>query len=283
MTDSCSATYTALDDLTHYRPTLKRKLDVVKSSEFVEMEPGLGEYVKVEDVRRLLSAVAVGPDATKMRSALEKIERWFGEFPATGKTWDDGSTMSYSACYGSNGERDYMRGIAKDALRVSPLATDETAWLVERHGSEWLSRIEPGVPLWTRDPNQACRFKDEEQAKGAIGKGRMQGFEKAKATEHIFCTRSTAATGGASCDRVGGESRCDRESESQSVSATAKPFPERLVGPAYAGSYVAGWNDFIDALQRIGPLKEGTASPDHIKGWNACHESFNRTDSRQHP
>ncbi len=54
----------------------------------------------------------------RMRAALERIERWFGEFPETGKFWDDEPTrpMSYSAAYGSNGERDYMRSVARAAL-----------------------------------------------------------------------------------------------------------------------------------------------------------------------
>lgn len=55
-------------------------------------------------------------------SALERIERWFGEFPETGQFWPnpDGSDsdrpMSYSAAYGSNGERDFMREVARVAL-----------------------------------------------------------------------------------------------------------------------------------------------------------------------
>lgn len=54
-------------------------------------------------------------------TALERIERWFGEFPATGKYWlnDEGAAgmeMSYAACYGSNGERDFMRELARVAL-----------------------------------------------------------------------------------------------------------------------------------------------------------------------
>lgn len=47
--------------------------------------------------------------------ALETIEAW-SDFPETGKTWNDGTAMVYGVCYGSNGERDYMRGIAKKAL-----------------------------------------------------------------------------------------------------------------------------------------------------------------------
>jgi hypothetical protein len=52
-------------------------------------------------------------------TALRRIEKWFGEFPETGKFWDDAEErpMSYGACYGSNGERDYMRGIAREALK----------------------------------------------------------------------------------------------------------------------------------------------------------------------
>jgi len=55
--------------------------------------------------------------------ALEKIERWFGEFPSTGEFWKDGTEISYAAQYGSNGERDFMRSIARAALTS---ATKET-------------------------------------------------------------------------------------------------------------------------------------------------------------
>lgn len=58
-----------------------------------------------------------------MRVALQRIARWHKEFPPTGQMWDDGSPMSYSAAYGSNGERDYMRQVALNALAVAPSAT----------------------------------------------------------------------------------------------------------------------------------------------------------------
>lgn len=64
----------------------------------------------------------------RYRDALIRIEKWFGEFPRTGKYWEkDGEEMSYSACYGSSGERDYMRNIAMEALQPvpSPLAGTE--------------------------------------------------------------------------------------------------------------------------------------------------------------
>ena len=48
--------------------------------------------------------------------ALSKIEKWFGEFPPTGKIWPDGEPVSYATEYGSNGERDFMRGVAREAL-----------------------------------------------------------------------------------------------------------------------------------------------------------------------
>lgn len=57
------------------------------------------------------------------REALERIERWFGEFPATGEYWDKEMKcpMSYAALYGSNGERDYMREVARNALKSNSL------------------------------------------------------------------------------------------------------------------------------------------------------------------
>jgi hypothetical protein len=65
-----------------------------------------------------------------LAAALQKIARWHGEFPATGRTWADGSPMSYSACFGSNGERDHMRQVALDALAAADAQTAEpVAWL----------------------------------------------------------------------------------------------------------------------------------------------------------
>lgn len=64
-------------------------------------------------------AVLVEENET-MRQALQRIERWHGEFPETGRYWDEPNNaepMSYIACFGSNGERDYMRLIASNALK----------------------------------------------------------------------------------------------------------------------------------------------------------------------
>ena len=63
--------------------------------------PGCGD--------RLLRANAM------MRHALQRISRW--EFPDTGRKHDDGTPISYGVAFGSNGERDFMRKVANDALK----------------------------------------------------------------------------------------------------------------------------------------------------------------------
>lgn len=52
----------------------------------------------------------------RYETALKIVQQW--QLPATGKFWDllQQEPMSYGACYGSNGERDYMRNIANQAL-----------------------------------------------------------------------------------------------------------------------------------------------------------------------
>jgi hypothetical protein len=61
-------------------------------------------------------ADALETENAALRGALTKIEKWFGQFPETGQIHSDGSPVSYSALYGSNGERDFMRQIARTAL-----------------------------------------------------------------------------------------------------------------------------------------------------------------------
>lgn len=51
---------------------------------------------------------------TRLVKALKRIEKWHGEFPVVNN--DDGTQTSYGVAYGSNGERDYMRQIAREAL-----------------------------------------------------------------------------------------------------------------------------------------------------------------------
>ena len=53
-------------------------------------------------------------DNDRMRAALKRIERWVGEFPDV--KYRDGVNISYLMAYGSMGEREYMRKIAREAL-----------------------------------------------------------------------------------------------------------------------------------------------------------------------
>lgn len=56
------------------------------------------------------------PDVTALVEALEQIERWDG-FPCTGETWEgSGRPVSYAVAFGSIGERDFMRAVARKAL-----------------------------------------------------------------------------------------------------------------------------------------------------------------------
>lgn len=52
----------------------------------------------------------------RMAKALRVIQQW--RLPPTGKFWDKEETqpMSYEACYGTNGSRDYMIAVAEEAL-----------------------------------------------------------------------------------------------------------------------------------------------------------------------
>lgn len=66
------------------------------------------------------TAQAVLAEVTRLRqrvaeydAALAKIEKWHGEFPPSDRHWPDGTEMSYGAAFGSNGERDFMREIAR--------------------------------------------------------------------------------------------------------------------------------------------------------------------------
>jgi hypothetical protein len=65
-----------------------------------------------------LLAEAVGKTETALERALRRIAKWHGEFPGTGKFYDAEKTqpMSYAGAFGSDGERDYMRKIAQEAL-----------------------------------------------------------------------------------------------------------------------------------------------------------------------
>jgi hypothetical protein len=103
-------------------------------------------------------AAARQPDETPLVIALRRIEKWFGEFPETGRVWGDKTPMPYSACYGSNGERDFMRQIARDALeqhkaspkresgepKIKPIyrqVTPEEQAAIDKHWADTINRI----------------------------------------------------------------------------------------------------------------------------------------------
>lgn len=74
--------------------------------------------------------------SSRMELALSRIRTWFGEFPRTKQfdTFGDGHELSYGYCYGSNGERDYMRGIANDALVSKDLYETDSSLFDIRKG-----------------------------------------------------------------------------------------------------------------------------------------------------
>jgi len=83
-----------------------------------------GSFVPASDHYKITALYThPAPDALRVAvEALEKIERWHGEFPETGEFWlNDDKTpserpISYGSAYGSNGERDFMRSVARQAL-----------------------------------------------------------------------------------------------------------------------------------------------------------------------
>ncbi len=72
------------------------------------------------------SAAPLNSGDAELRKALEIVARW--ELPETGEKWGDGTPMSYGAAFGSNGERDYMRKVARAALAVPaiPAPTEQS-------------------------------------------------------------------------------------------------------------------------------------------------------------
>lgn len=50
----------------------------------------------------------------ELEAALEQVKNW--EFPPSDRFFEDGTEMSYSAAFGSNGVRDYMRKVATKVL-----------------------------------------------------------------------------------------------------------------------------------------------------------------------
>jgi hypothetical protein len=61
-----------------------------------------------------------------------------------------------------------------------------------------------------------------------------------------------------------------------SPSSETASVPEKIAKGAYAGTYAAGWNDYLDAVHNIGERETGDGNRDYVKGWNACRAAFLR-------
>ena len=74
-------------------------------------------FILEEELSQSATALAQSQArVAELEKALGIIEQWT-EFPATGDFHKGGTPVSYGAAFGSNGERDYMRGIARKALK----------------------------------------------------------------------------------------------------------------------------------------------------------------------
>jgi hypothetical protein len=104
---------------------------------------------EIADLRVMESRAADAPSEPSesvMRAALERIARWHGEFPDTGKTWPTGGAVSYAAEYGSNGERDYMRQIAVDALKSRAADAPSEPMDLRELAEQFYAAAESGAP-----------------------------------------------------------------------------------------------------------------------------------------
>jgi hypothetical protein len=62
----------------------------------------------------MAEAEKVRARALHAEETLQAIVEW--KLPPSGKTHEDGSPMSFGYAFGSNGERDYFRNLARSAL-----------------------------------------------------------------------------------------------------------------------------------------------------------------------
>lgn len=105
-----------LRELQELRKEVAAAYAALGSTRFMNLPDG-GDPTLAEQIANMRADLeAAETKVADLTKALEKIERWHGEFPPTGCTWDDGTPVSYAANYGSNGERDFMRGVARAAL-----------------------------------------------------------------------------------------------------------------------------------------------------------------------
>lgn len=84
------------------------------------------EKLWVDDLNIIRAEVTLKTNREiKLEKALEKIAKWFGEFPETGKFWEHTcNDPLYKTVFRSNGERDYMRNVAYKALESEESCVD---------------------------------------------------------------------------------------------------------------------------------------------------------------
>jgi hypothetical protein len=89
---------------------------IAKSVEFAEKEGENMDDVSWGMQEGILISYNEAKKILFAYEALQKVLKW--EMPVTGQFWDkeEKQPMSYAAAYGSNGERDYIKSIAKAAI-----------------------------------------------------------------------------------------------------------------------------------------------------------------------
>jgi len=100
-------------------PSCVHHFDFVPLQGIVCTKCGAVVRVKDADFQRVYA------DRERLRAALQRIAAW-DSFPATGEYWDTEKTrpVSYGAQYGANGERDFMRKVATNALEGGAVETE---------------------------------------------------------------------------------------------------------------------------------------------------------------
>lgn len=113
----------------HYHSKLRPQFSVVideihgADGETVVAWPGFDGLTPKSRLKANISLIVDAVNAydalrarnAELEEALRRIERWFGEFPDVKDR--NGQPTTYGVAYGSNGERDYMRSIARAAIK----------------------------------------------------------------------------------------------------------------------------------------------------------------------
>jgi len=96
----------------------KEKMQRALSCLFIAVEPEVAESVK-HDVESYVEELERTNEVLKR--TLSRIDEW--EIPKeSGRFWDEPENtqpMSYASAFGSNGEREYIRSMARSALLIT--------------------------------------------------------------------------------------------------------------------------------------------------------------------